>query len=173
MKVIMKERVCSTPYVNLDKALVETKSNNFIEHFILDYNNNSVAAVVVKDGKLLMLKTNRFICGKVGWEIPGGWMLDGETPLEAIRRKVEDETGYEVSEIKRLGISVPLIGISKKEHLFFFVEVGDKLQKYNNDLVCGLEFFNYNKVIKMVSRGLVFDEATLSGLMLAKADGYV
>jgi len=93
--------------------------------------------------------------------------------LEAVRRKVEDETGYEVSEIKRLGISVPLIGISKKEHLFFFVEVGDKLQKYNNDLVCGLEFFNYNKVIKMVSRGLVFDEATLSGLMLAKADGYV
>lgn len=173
MEVISKQRLCSTPYVNLDRAVVKTKSGGVLEHFMLDYVNNSVVALVLKGQFILMIKTKRFICGKSGWEVPGGWMLAGETPLDAVRRKVEDETGYEVKNISLLGTSVPLIGISKKNHLFFIVEIGDQISEFNKDLVEALDFFEFDKVLKMVSKGLVFDEATLSGLMMAKAESYV
>ena len=163
MEVISKHRLFSTPYVNLDKAVVKTKKGGVLEHFMLDYVRNSVVAVVMRGPFILMVKTKRFICGKDGWEMPGGWMLAGETPLDAVRRKVEDETGYEVKKISRLGMSVPLVGISKKDHLFFVVEVGDQISGFNRDLVEGLDFFDFDKVLKMIRKGLVFDEATLSG----------
>lgn len=44
-------------------------------------------------GKLLILKPGY----KSGWTIPGGAMLsDGETPWQACRREVQEETGLEV-----------------------------------------------------------------------------
>jgi 8-oxo-dGTP diphosphatase len=45
------------------------------------------------DGRLLVLKPNY----KSGWTIPGGMMeADGETPWEACRREVAEETGLAV-----------------------------------------------------------------------------
>jgi 8-oxo-dGTP pyrophosphatase MutT (NUDIX family) len=46
-----------------------------------------------QDGRLLVLKPNY----KSGWTIPGGMMeADGETPWEACRREVAEETGLAV-----------------------------------------------------------------------------
>jgi len=53
------------------------------------------AGALVRDraGRLLVLKPTY----KAGWTIPGGQMeADGETPWEACRREVQEETGLEV-----------------------------------------------------------------------------
>jgi len=51
------------------------------------------ALISDQDGRLLVLKPNY----KSGWTIPGGMMeADGETPWEACRREVAEETGLVV-----------------------------------------------------------------------------
>jgi 8-oxo-dGTP diphosphatase len=51
------------------------------------------ALIVDKAGRLLILKPTY----KSGWTIPGGVMeADGETPWEACRREVREETGIDV-----------------------------------------------------------------------------
>jgi 8-oxo-dGTP diphosphatase len=51
------------------------------------------ALIVDKAGRLLILKPTY----KPGWTIPGGVMeADGETPWEACRREVREETGIDV-----------------------------------------------------------------------------
>ena len=60
------------------------------------------AGALVSDhgGRLLVLRPNY----KSGWTIPGGMMeADGETPWEACRREVAEETGLEV-ETGRLAV---------------------------------------------------------------------
>jgi 8-oxo-dGTP pyrophosphatase MutT (NUDIX family) len=58
------------------------------------------ALVSDQDGRLLVLKPNY----KSGWTIPGGMMeADGETPWEACRREVAEETGL-VVEAGRLAV---------------------------------------------------------------------
>ncbi|MDO5627074.1 MAG: NUDIX hydrolase [Mobilicoccus sp.] len=56
----------------------------------------SAGAILLDEkGRLLILKPTY----KSGWTIPGGVMEDdGETPWEACRREVREETGLEVSE---------------------------------------------------------------------------
>lgn len=52
------------------------------------------AIILDEDGRLLILKPTY----KSGWTVPGGVMeADGETPWEACRREVAEETGLEVS----------------------------------------------------------------------------
>jgi ADP-ribose pyrophosphatase YjhB (NUDIX family) len=52
------------------------------------------ALIYDRTGRLLILKPTY----KSGWTIPGGVMeADGETPWEACRREVREETGLEVS----------------------------------------------------------------------------
>tara|TARA_Y100000310_G_C20525570_1_gene735838 strand:+ start:481 stop:1002 length:522 start_codon:yes stop_codon:yes gene_type:complete len=171
MQVKSRERLCSTPYVNVDMAQVETKSKKVLEHVMLDYIYDSVVALVVNSGKVLMVKQKRFISGKEGWECPGGWLLSGENPLNAVRRKVEDETGFVVKSVKRIGASVPLVGICNKNIYYFVVEVGSRIQGYNKDLVESVKFFSYDNVMNLVLNGLVFDEATLACFMFAKVQG--
>ena len=50
-------------------------------------------ALVVRDGKALVLRTYRHPVGRHGLELPGGLVEPGEEPAEAARRETGEETG--------------------------------------------------------------------------------
>jgi 8-oxo-dGTP pyrophosphatase MutT (NUDIX family) len=52
----------------------------------------SVKGVLVRRGRVLVLRNDR---GE--WELPGGRLDDGETPEEALRREILEETGVRVT----------------------------------------------------------------------------
>jgi len=55
----------------------------------------AVAAVIVQDGKLLLI--NRAVEPSKGkWSVPGGSVELGEPLVEALRREVREETGLEI-----------------------------------------------------------------------------
>lgn len=49
---------------------------------------------VDRQGRLVMIRQFRFGIGYTTLEIPGGMVDVGETPLEAARRELKEETGY-------------------------------------------------------------------------------
>jgi 8-oxo-dGTP diphosphatase len=56
------------------------------------------AAVIVRDGRVLMVhERSRRSGGGEWWTLPGGGVEPGETPEEAVRREVFEETGLVVS----------------------------------------------------------------------------
>src|SRR5690554_1277172 len=55
----------------------------------------AVAAVVVKDGKILLVK-RRTEPSKGLWSVPGGKVEQDETLTEAVVREVREETGLEI-----------------------------------------------------------------------------
>ena len=54
-----------------------------------------VGAVVVKDGKALIIKRGHEP-RKGEWSLPGGHVELGETLLDAVRREIKEETGLDV-----------------------------------------------------------------------------
>jgi 8-oxo-dGTP diphosphatase len=52
-----------------------------------------VAALIEKEGKLLVCQRTRHQTMPLKWEFPGGKIEEGEQPRDALRRELEEELG--------------------------------------------------------------------------------
>ncbi len=54
-----------------------------------------VAALIFKDGRVLVCQRTRHQTMPLKWEFPGGKIEEGEQPRDALRRELEEELGIE------------------------------------------------------------------------------
>ena len=54
-----------------------------------------VAALILKNGKVLVCQRTRHQSMPLKWEFPGGKIEDGEQPRDALRRELEEELGID------------------------------------------------------------------------------
>jgi len=69
-----------------------------------------VAALIVKDQRLLICQRTRHQTMPLKWEFPGGKIEDGEQPRDALRRELEEELGIDAQigeEVERIQHEYP------------------------------------------------------------------
>ena len=64
------------------------------EFYVLEYPDWVNVIAITEDGLFVMEKQYRYGIDRTCYEIPAGVMESGETPEEAARRELEEETGY-------------------------------------------------------------------------------
>lgn len=68
------------------------------------------AAVIERDGRILICRRRADQQHPLKWEFPGGKVESGESPLDGLRRELEEELGITVEcaeEITRFGYQYP------------------------------------------------------------------
>ena len=56
-----------------------------------------VAALIVKDGKILVCQRTKHQTMPLKWEFPGGKIEEGEQPRDALRRELDEELGIDAT----------------------------------------------------------------------------
>lgn len=64
------------------------------EYYVLEYPDWINVIAITEDGLFVMERQYRYGLDRTCYELPAGVMEPGETPEEAARRELEEETGY-------------------------------------------------------------------------------
>jgi 8-oxo-dGTP pyrophosphatase MutT (NUDIX family) len=110
--VIHGERlVDDTPHIRVSMADVELPNHVRFTQYV--FRMRRCAMTVVLDDtseRVLLMRRHRFIVDRWVWELPGGYVDDGEAPAVGAAREVEEETGWRPRSVEFVLSAQPLIG---------------------------------------------------------------
>jgi len=87
-----------------------------------------VAALILKDGKVLVCQRTRHQTMPLKWEFPGGKIEEGEQPRDALRRELEEELGISATigeEVRRIHHEYPNGGAVELRFFVVFEYAGE------------------------------------------------
>ena len=126
---------------------------------------------VGSDGKILLVRTNRYTTKQLYWEVPGGGNEPGESIAAAAKRELAEETGYTAENV------VPLY-----KHFFQFAGCSDvsgqvfaasglkvvKSHKMSEENIDKVAFFSLDEIDNMIIEGHISDAHTIAALYYYK-----
>ena len=124
-KIIDSEYIIKRPWLTARRDKVELPDGRIIEeYYVLEYPDWVNVIAITKDGQFIMERQYRHALGINSIELTCGVMEKGETPLEAARRELLEETGYGGGEWSRLmTISPNPSSMTNLAHCFLAVGV--------------------------------------------------
>ena len=137
-----------------------------VDHHVVTMPRSSVTSVVVNpDGDILLIWRHRFITDAWGWEVPAGWAEPGEEREAAIRREVEEETGWRPGTVEEMTSYFALSGISTIKFTAFLVTDCTYIGA-PTDLseASKIEWFTAADVAHLMRERLICDGAALTAL---------
>jgi ADP-ribose pyrophosphatase len=160
--------IYESPWVNLYRDRVALPTGRILEQYhLLDFGRGAVAVVVEdKQGRILMEQVARYPTGMVSWELPAGRIEADEPILEAARREVLEETGYETSEHRQVYTYHPLNGISNMTVYVVHCRAGVGSGQLDHNEVGQIAWFTPVELKRMIGRGEISDGFALVGLLL-------
>lgn len=94
-KIIKSEYLFRRPWLTVRRDCVELPDGRQNpEFYVMEYPDWVNVIALTEEGKFVMERQYRHGLGKTCFEIPAGVIENGETPLEAAKRELMEETGY-------------------------------------------------------------------------------
>lgn len=123
-------------------------------------------AALTEDNKIILIKQYRHPMGKAIYDLPAGGIQEGETPMQAAFRELEEETGYTADKLEWIGrFSWAPSNMSGIVEIFFTKTL--KLKgRFNSEEVVNIELVDFCKVLRKVLKGEYVDSALVIATLL-------
>ncbi|MGL5829952.1 MAG: NUDIX hydrolase [Angustibacter sp.] len=144
---------------------VEVPGGPRYAHHVLRFPKHSNIAVVTRADQVLLIWRHRFITDTWGWEVPGGWSEPDENPEDAIRREIEEETGWRPADVRKLVDYNAISGIGDMRFSLFHAtaadHIGEPADPSESDRV---EWKSLSDVRVLIEAGHIHDGPSLTAL---------
>jgi ADP-ribose diphosphatase len=172
LRIVGRSSVFKTPWFELFEKSVE---NDVSPHYSISTRDYVSVFAVTREGSFPLVRQFRAAVEMITLELPGGHVNEGETPEQAARTELREETGFIADELELLGALAPDTGRLSNRLWCFFARCVARCPTTIFVGEQGIEPMIYEKSL----RNLLLAEPTFSSalnratILMAVAKGHV
>jgi ADP-ribose pyrophosphatase len=172
MKIIKSEEKLKTKIFTVHEVHATEPDGFEIHRLIVGHGGSAVMMPVDERGRILLVKQFRLPAEDYLWEIPAGRIDDGETPLQAAKRELQEETGFKARRWTKLLEYYPSPGyVAEKMTLFAAQELTAGDAKPMDDERIEMRWFTPRELDEWIRSGKMRDGKTIAGYLAWKQFG--
>lgn len=168
-KTLSSEIVFDGKIMTVRKDEIELPTGHKSSREVVEHSGGVVILAVCKkdeEEKILMVKQFRYPLSQPLLELPAGKLEKGEDPLEAAKRELHEETGYEAAKWENLGYIFTSPGYSnEKLYLYKASDLNFVGQCPDEGEILVDYQFSTSEVKKMINSGEISDAKTICAVM--------
>lgn len=170
-ELIKRDKILDTPYLKVYNDEVRLPNGNIISDFSLTKKADVVIIVATdKKKRVIVVEEYKHGAGEVQLTVPGGIIDEGETDIDAAKRELREETGFEGKNFRRLGVIYEDPSKEMRKISVFRAEEVEKSSEQNLDYsetIVKVSLFSIDEINKQVKRGLWKASSSIASLSLA------
>lgn len=173
MKIISSREVysCKLFRVTEDEA-VDARTGFHIKRSVVRHAGSAVMMAVDEKKRILLVRQYRLAAEAYLWELPAGRLDPGEKPLQAAKRELAEETGYQARTWKKLASFWVSPGyVEEKMTIFLATDLTEGTATPMDDERIEARWFTRQEVAAMIDSGKIADAKTMIGYMLWERRG--
>jgi ADP-ribose pyrophosphatase len=169
MKITSSKEVYSTPIFKVTEDRAVAPDGFEIQRAIVRHGGSAVMLAVNSEGRVLLVRQFRLPAEDYLWELPAGRLDAGETPLDAAKRELIEETGCSARQWKELISFYASPGyVSEKMTVFLATDLAQGEATPMDDERISSRWFTIEELDEQRRQGLLRDAKTLVGLLTYK-----
>lgn len=134
---------------------------------VVQFRNIAIGVLAVEDdGSIYLVGQYRYTLDRYSWEIPEGGCPEGEDPLSAARRELEEETGLRAESWRRLGEAHLSNSVTDEFAVWYLAEgltQGEHNPEGTEELV--VRRVPFPEALEMVFKGEITDALSMLAIM--------
>lgn len=168
-KTLSSELIYDGKVIKVNKDLVKCPNGETSVREIVNH-RGGVAILFKIDDKFVFEKQYRYALKEEIYEIPAGKLEENEIPIEAAKREMLEETGYQPLEMIFLGEMYPTGGYSSEIiHLFYCPKYIKKERHLDQDEVIDLVYLSLDEVEKLIEDNIIKDAKSIAAMHLYRS----
>ena len=169
MKILDVEKIYKAHVFEVEKIKCELPDGRQRHYDLVRHGPAVVLVPVTEDGSILFVKQYRLGAEKELLELPAGMINDGEDPDPAAERELQEETGYESLNIKKLGGFYASAGYcSEYLNIYLARELKWNPLPQDDDEFLSNISMSVEEAYEAVASGKIEDAKTIAALMMAQ-----